>query len=318
MIPKKYYVCKAIHASPPYLAALRFRPPSNDFLKETLVKEICTKLFDLHVVVCDSPKGSEGVPGTTDGGTPSDSDGDPPWVMEDAPQDDHLHLEGIQLRDSWESHGVESDSGTVGNGRLPPSVNDLDSNGFQQQVNSKSGPGEGPAVDDQKLSDERGSTARPPEQDGSSQDGASQDGSSQDGSSQDEELKSSSESDEKDSSQVSDAAVAEGELGGDHGHKEQEGVEAPEQVGGGELSNVGSSEENATGNGDTQGTLDVEEPKSALQDEPQEGEDDGKEAEKEEEEGDLTFEEFKRRKMMEQEAAQQVAGEEQGGKGGHR
>ena len=36
MIPKKYYVCKAIHASPPYLAVLRFRPPSNDFLKETL------------------------------------------------------------------------------------------------------------------------------------------------------------------------------------------------------------------------------------------------------------------------------------------
>ena len=266
-----------------------------------LVKEICTKCFDLHVVVCDSPKGSEGAPGTTDGGTPSDSDGDPPWVMEDAPQDDHLHLEGIQLRDSWDSHGVESDSGTVGNGRLPPSVNDLDSNGFQQEVNSKSGPEEGPAVDDQKLSDERGSTARPPEQDGSSQV---------------EELKSSSESDQKDSSQVSDAAVAEGELGGDHGHKEQEGVEAPEQVGGGELSDVGSSEENATGNGDTQGTLDVEEPKAALQDEPQDGEDDGKEAEKEEEEGDLTFEEFKRRKMMEQEAAQQVAGEEQGGREG--
>ena len=40
------------------------------------------------------------------------------------------------------------------------------------------------------------------------------------------------------------------------------------------------------------------------------------EGEKEEEEGDLTFEEFKRRKMMEQEATQQVEGEGVGWRGG--
>ena len=72
----------------------------------------------------------------TDGGTPGDSDDDPPpWVMEDF---DPLELEGLQLRDSGGIHRMESGSGTVGNGRLPPSVSDLDSNSLLKEVDTES------------------------------------------------------------------------------------------------------------------------------------------------------------------------------------
>jgi len=230
----------------------------------------------------------------TDGGTPSDSDGDPPpWVMEDF---DPLELEALQLRDSDRIHRMESNSGTVGNGRLPPLVSDLDSNSFQKEVDSESNTEELPFFDDHnKLSDGEGSAAGPAEQQASLQV---------------EEPESLSEGIQAASSPVSDSAVTEDAPGEEQRHVEQGDVELPEQL---EESDV---------NG-TQGSQWMEEHGPSLQKErqPQEGEedDDRKEGEKEEEEGDLTFEEFKRRKMMEQEAAQQVAGEEEdevwGGKG---
>jgi len=229
----------------------------------------------------------------TDGGAPGDSDGDPPpWVMEDF---DHLELEGLQLRDSGGIHRMESDSGTVGNGRLPPLVSDLDSNTFPKEVDTESNMEETPLFDDHnKLSDGEGSAAGPAEQQASLQV---------------EEPESSSESIQETSSPVSDSAMTEdepgedqhhGEPGEDQHHGEQGDVESLEQL------------EESDANG-TQGTQWMEEHGPSLQEErqPEEGEedDDGKEGEKEEEEGDLTFEEFKRRKMLEQEAAQQVAGE---------
>lgn len=230
----------------------------------------------------------------SDGGTPSDSDGDPPpWVMEDF---DPLELEALQLRDSGGIHRMESDSGTVGNGRLPPLVSDLDSNNLPKEVDTESNTEE-PAVfnDHNKPSDGEGSVAGPEEQQASLQV---------------EEPESLSEGIQEASSPVSDSAVTEDAPGEEQRHREQGDVESPEQL---EESDV---------NG-TQGTQWMEEHGPSLQEErqPQEGEedDDGKEGEKEEEEGDLTFEEFKRLKMMEQEAAQQVAGEEEvevrGGKG---
>lgn len=222
----------------------------------------------------------------TDGGTPGDSDDDPPpWVMEDF---DPLELEGLQLRDSGGIHRMESGSGTVGNGRLPPSVSDLDSNSLLKEVDTESNTEEPAAFNDHsKLSDGKGSAAGPEEQQASLQV---------------EEPESSSENVQETSFPVSDSAVAEDDPGEDQRHGEQGDVESPEQLEGSDV-NV------------TQGTQWMEEHGPSLQEErqPQEGEedDDGKEGEKEEEEGDLTFEEFKRRKMMEQEAAQQVAGEEE-------
>lgn len=223
----------------------------------------------------------------TDGGTPAgDSDGDPPpWVMEDF---DPLELEALQLRDSGGIHTMESNSGTVSNGRVPPSVSDLDSNSLPKEVDSKSNTEDPPLFDDHnKLSDGEGSAAGPEEQQASLQV---------------EEPESLSEGIQEASFPVSDSAVTEDAPGEEQRHREQGDVESPEQL---EESDV---------NG-TQGSQWMEEHGPSLQEErqPQEGEedDDGKEGEKEEEEGDLTFEEFKRRKMMEQEAAQQVAGEEE-------
>ena len=194
-----------------------------------------------------------------------------------------------------------------------------------------------PGVKDPKLSAGRESTVLSPEQEESPEVA--------------EEQKSFSEAVQNDSpkSELRNSDVGEGETGEVQRPKEREGQgeevgddESQDQEGGREGANdLVSSEERATEGGVVEDGVLVSQGEHQLQVEEEEeggkreevkgeegeGEKEGEkekesekkeeeEGEKEEEEGDLTFEEFKRRKMMEQEATQQVEGEGVGWRGG--
>ena len=197
---------------------------------------------------------------------------------------------------------------------------------------------ENPVVKESKLNDGEESTVVFPEREGSPEVA--------------EEQKSLPEAVPKDSpeSELRNSDVDEGGTGVVQQPKEREGQgeevgddESQDQEGGREeASDLVSSEERATEgnvvkeNGElaSQGEhqLQVEEKEEGGKREEVKGEEEvgvkegekeqesenkeGEEGEKEEEEGDLTFEEFKRRKMMEQEATQQVEGEGVGWRGG--
>ena len=183
-----------------------------------------------------------------------------------------------------------------------------------------------PVIKDLKSNNERESTVVPPEQEGSPE--------------VVEEQASISEAVPSPESVLRNSDVGEGETVEVHQSKESEGQ-------GEELEDVGSqdqegdservrdlvspekkaAEENEGGGvaaSQDERQLQVEEKEEEREErakgEEEEGEKEGEEekesekkdkeeSEKEEEEGDLTFEEFKRRKMMEQEATQQVEGE---------
>ena len=184
---------------------------------------------------------------------------------------------------------------------------------------------ENPVIKDPKLNDGKESTVVSLEQEESPEVA--------------EEQKFFPEAVTKDSSEseLRNSDVGEGETGEVQRSKETKGLgeeggndESQDQEGGREgSSDLVSSEEKATeGNvvedgGVLQGEhqVQVEKKEEGGKGEEEEGEKEGekeKESEKkeEEEEGDLTFEEFKRRKMLEQEATQQVEGEGVGWRGG--